>query len=145
MGLLEVHPTEDIIVTNGDLITDISYTKLLEFHSSNNAEATMAVRPYEMQNPFGEVQTKGIDIVAFEEKPIYHSYVNAGVYVLSPGALRDIPGNVYYDMPSLFEGLNTQSRRAIVYPMHEPWLDIGGPKDLMQARNLKNETSVAEI
>ena len=48
----------------------------------------MAVKAYEWQNPFGVVQTQGLEIISFEEKPITRSYVNAGVYALEPLALN---------------------------------------------------------
>ena len=139
LGMLEPHPNESFIVTNGDLLSDINYTKLLEFHLANDALATMAVQTYELQNPFGVVHTKGIDIVAFEEKPIYRAQINAGVYVLSPATLKHIPVNEHYDMPAVFEQLNAKSQRTVVYPMHEPWLDVGRPDDLVKARKILSE------
>jgi len=121
------------IVTNGDVLTDIKYGELLEFHSRNQAQATMAVRMYEWQHPFGVVRTEGINIVGFEEKPVYRSHVNAGVYAFSPLVLSLIPKNLRCDMPTLFELLRDQAGQAIVYPMHEPWLDVGRPADYVEA------------
>ena len=121
------------IVTNGDVLTDIKYGELLEFHMRNQAEATMAVHMYEWQHPFGVVHTEGVNIVGFEEKPIYRSHVNAGVYALNPSTLSLIPPNTHCDMPTLFESIQLEGDRAIVYPMHEPWLDVGRPADYIEA------------
>jgi NDP-sugar pyrophosphorylase family protein len=93
----------------------------------------MAVRTHEWQHPFGVVQTDGVDIIGFEEKPIARSHINAGVYVLSPKALAELEPDVPCDMPMLFERLQSRGKRTVAYPMHEPWLDVGRPDDLEKA------------
>jgi NDP-sugar pyrophosphorylase family protein len=123
-------------VTNGDVLTDIRYSELLDFHCLHSASATMAVRLHEWQHPFGVVRTKGVDIIGFEEKPITRSHINAGVYVLEPAVLELLKYSEHCDMPTLFARLQEDESRTIVYPMHEPWLDVGRPDDLASARNL---------
>jgi NDP-sugar pyrophosphorylase family protein len=127
-------PTEPFIVSNGDVLTDIRYGELLDFHCHNTALATMAVRQHEWQHPFGVVRTQGVDIVGFEEKPITLTHINAGVYVLDPEALKHLEPKVHCDMPTLFERMKEANKRTIVYPMHEPWLDVGREEDLQRAR-----------
>jgi len=133
LSLLHPHPEEPIVVTNGDVVTDIHYGDLLDFHVRHEASATMAVRTHEWQHPFGVVQTDGVDIIGFEEKPIARSHINAGVYVLSPKALAELEPDVPCDMPTLFERLQSRGKRTVAYPMHEPWLDVGRPDDLEKA------------
>jgi len=123
------------VVTNGDVLTDIRYGELLEFHTRHNATATMAVRAHEWQHPFGVVHTKGVEIASFEEKPVTRSHINAGVYVLEPDALSVLRGGTPCDMPTLFERLQKKSKRTVAYPMHEPWLDVGRPEDLQVANH----------
>ena len=135
LGLLPRRPSEPFLVTNGDVLTDIRYGELLDFHKRHRAAATMAVRLHEWQHPFGVVKTKGVDIIGFEEKPIARSHINAGIYVLEPQALDLLGTDEHCDMPTLFERLQQQAERAIVYPMHEPWLDVGRPDDLQLARD----------
>jgi NDP-sugar pyrophosphorylase family protein len=120
-------------VSNGDVITDIRYGELLDFHGRQDAAATMAVRMHEWQHPFGVVQTKGVEIVGFEEKPIARSHINAGVYALNPIALNSLDEGAHCDMPTLFERLQARGQRTVAYPMHEPWLDVGRPDDLVRA------------
>jgi NDP-sugar pyrophosphorylase family protein len=96
----------------------------------------MAVRLHEWQHPFGVVQTQGVEIVGFEEKPIARSHINAGVYVLDPSALSVLTADAHCDMPSLFERLQVKSQRTVAYPMHEPWLDVGRPDDLLAANKI---------
>lgn len=137
LSLLEPQPEHPFVVTNGDVLSDIRYGELLDFHLRNGATATMAVRQHEWQNPFGVVRTQGLDIVGFDEKPVIRSHINAGVYVLSPFALSVLQSGDRCDMPALFLRLKAADARAIVYPMHEPWLDVGRPDDLSRANGVE--------
>jgi dTDP-glucose pyrophosphorylase len=139
LGLLNPLPDAPFVVTNGDVITDIHYGELLDFHARHAAAATMALRVHEWQHPFGVVQTQGVEIIGFEEKPIARSHINAGVYALDPAALSVLTTDAHCDMPTLFERLHAMSQRTVAYPMHEPWLDVGRPDDLKQA-NIENHT-----
>lgn len=142
LGLLNPRPDASFVVTNGDVITDIRYGELLDFHIRHEAAATMAVRVHEWQHPFGVVQTQGVEIVGFEEKPVARSHINAGVYALDPDALSVLSADAHCDMPTLFERLQAKAKRTVAYPMHEPWLDVGRPDDLAAARvNSAKESS----
>lgn len=132
--LIEPRPEAPLVVSNGDVLTDIRYGELLDFHCRHGASATMAVRVHEWQHPFGVVRTNGVDIVGFEEKPIARSHINAGVYVLEPAALDAMNAGEHCDMPTLFLRLQERAARTIVYPMHEPWLDVGRADDLEWAQ-----------
>jgi len=134
IGLLHPRPEVPFLVSNGDVLTDIRYGELVDFHCRHDAMATMAVRLHEWQHPFGVVRTKGVDIVGFEEKPIARSHINAGIYVLEPSALDTLTSGEYCDMPTLFSRLQERNARTIVYPMHEPWLDVGRADDLERAQ-----------
>ncbi|WP_045212431.1 nucleotidyltransferase family protein [Desulfonatronovibrio magnus] len=133
LSLLKPRPQECFVVSNGDVLTDIDYGELLEFHQRQNAAATMAVRLHEWQNPFGVVHTNGFDITGFEEKPTVSSRVNAGIYVLEPEILDLLESDQHCDMPHLFLQAQEQGKRCVVFPMHEPWLDVGRPDDLEKA------------
>ena len=128
----QMHP---LIVTNGDLLTNIGYKEILDHHSKIGSKATMAVRDHEIKNPFGVVNTEGFSITGFEEKPVYRSLINAGVYVLDPMALEALPTGSVCDMPTLFERLLDAGHSTAVFPMHESWLDVGRPDDLVLATN----------
>jgi len=133
LGLLNPLPDASFVVTNGDVISDIRYGELLDFHVRHAAAATMAVRVHQWQHPFGVVQMQGVDIVGFEEKPLTRSHINAGVYALEPSSLSVLTADAHCDMPALFERLRAKSQRTVAYPMHEPWLDVGRPEDLRSA------------
>jgi len=127
---------QPFVVTNGDVITDIRYSDILEFHQRQESIATMAVRLHEWQHPFGVVQMDGLNIIGFEEKPVARSHINAGVYALSPLALQELNFGESCDMPTLLERLQAKSYKTIAYPMHEPWLDVGRHDDLSAANKL---------
>ena len=135
LSLLNPVPDAPFVVTNGDVMTDIRYGELLDFHIRHAAAATMAVRVHEWQHPFGVVQMQGVNIVGFEEKPTARSHINAGVYALDPAALSVLIADNRCDMPTLFERLQAQTKRTVAYPMHEPWLDVGRPDDLKKANS----------
>ncbi len=135
LSLIKPPPSSAFVISNGDVLTDINYAELLDFHIRHKASGTMAVRQHEWKHPFGVVQTDGVDIVGFEEKPVSRTHVNAGVYVLEPSALHVLETGEHCDMPTLFSRLQQRSNRTIVYPMHEPWLDVGRPEDLNLARS----------
>jgi len=137
LSLLTPPPSIPILVTNGDVLTNIRYGDILDYHVTNKAIATMAVRQYEWQHPLGVVQTDGIDLVGLEEKPIYRTQVNAGIYVLDPTSLKYFIINEKCDMPSLFDRLKEGKHRTIVFPMHEIWLDVGKPEDYIHSETLE--------
>jgi dTDP-glucose pyrophosphorylase len=134
LSLLHPQPDAPFLVSNGDVLTDIHYGDILDFHRRHEASATMAVRLHEWQHPFGVVHTNGVDIVGFEEKPVSRTHINAGIYVLDPAALQTLDAGQYCDMPTLFSRLQERPARTIVYPMHEPWLDVGRADDLARAQ-----------
>ncbi|WP_078125510.1 nucleotidyltransferase family protein [Leptospira alexanderi] len=139
LSLITKFPSEPFLITNGDVMTDIRYGELLDFHIRHGASATMAVRLHEWQHPFGVVRIKGVDIVDFEEKPVYRSHVNAGIYALNPETLYFLKVGIHCDMPALFSRLSAEGNRTIVYPMHEPWIDVGRPDDLKKVNSIEVE------
>jgi len=121
-----------LVISNGDVISELNYRELCQYHQLQNTLATMAVRPFQMQNPFGVVDLNGTDIVGFTEKPIYKSFINAGIYVLDPEVLDylDDDGG-YCDMPSLLERVVSVGKKSVTaYPIHEEWFDVGRLADL---------------
>ena len=134
LTLLEPLPATPIVVTNGDVLTDISYAEILNYHQEKKSQATMAIRIHEFQNPFGVVELKGHEISRYKEKPILRSYINAGVYVLDPLCIGLLKKSQYCDMSTLFETLIQSTKRVTAYPTHEKWLDIGRPADFQEAQ-----------
>ena len=133
-NLSKSHKSREIVVINGDVISNLSFSRLLDYHKKNSADATMVVRRHEIQNQFGVVELQGNKIIGIAEKPKYISHINAGVYVLSPKVLSLISGNDYIDMTDLFEKLITNDQNVFAFPMHENWIDVGRLDDLNAAQ-----------
>ena len=117
------------VVSNSDVITDISYKNLLLFHLQNKAEITVGTKMHKMQVPFGVIKTKKSLITNLEEKPIKNFLVNAGIYVMNPKMLKQIPRDKYLDMTTFLEQ-SLRKRKVISCPIFEKWDDIGSIKDL---------------
>ena len=126
---------EPFFVMNGDLLTNINFSHMLDYHHSNEAIATMGVREYDLQVPYGVVNVDGHNITGIEEKPVQRFFVSGGVYMLSPEILSFIPDGEFFDMPTLFEKLIAQKKKAVSFPIREYWLDIGRMSDFERANN----------
>ena len=126
------HP---IVVTNGDILTDVSYSDLLSPIINEQCNGVMAVRLQEWQNPFGVVRSDGIRLREIEEKPTYRHQVNAGIYALDAKLLSILEKNSYCDMTDLFTRGIEQGLNLNIFPLHESWLDIGRPSDYQAAEN----------
>ena len=133
LSLLKVKPTEPFFVMNGDLLTNVNFAHLDDYHLSNNAMATMCVREYDFQVPYGVVSIKNSKILSIEEKPTHKFFVSAGIYMLSPEILEYIPQNQFYDMPTLFEDLIGENKNVVSFPLREYWLDIGRMEEFEKA------------
>ena len=133
LSLIEPRPSKPIVVTNGDVLTDIKYGEILDFHNNSNGIATMAVQIREWQNPYGVVNTDGVEITSYEEKPITRTLINAGVYVVDPSMLELLKGVTSCDMPQLFELARGKGMKTVAYFAHESWMDIGTHEDFESA------------
>jgi len=135
LSLLPDMPYHPILVMNGDILTRTRFDNLLQFHESEGAVATMAVRQYDYQVPYGVVCVDGSKIQAIEEKPVQSFFVNAGIYALSPTALEYLPKNTFFDMPTLFDRLIAANHSTSAYPLREYWLDIGRLDEFERAQH----------
>ncbi|MDA8675815.1 sugar phosphate nucleotidyltransferase [Alphaproteobacteria bacterium] len=114
-----------IIVSNADIMSNINYKKLVQHHLSNDATATMAVYDMAMYNPFGVVLTDGINISGFDEKPVWRTKINAGIYVLETDVGNLIGPNEKINMPDLFTRARSFSKKTVIYQFDDQWSDIG--------------------
>lgn len=135
LSLIKDTPKEPFFVMNADLLTDVNFSHLLDYHIYENSMATMCVREYDFQVPYGVIEIENSNIISIKEKPVNKFFVNAGIYVLSPKIFEYIPSNEFYDMPTLFQDLIDNKNRAASFPIHEYWLDIGRMSDFEQAQS----------
>lgn len=133
LSLLPHLPELPIIIMNSDLLTKVNFRQLLQFHNEHGAVATMCVREYSFQVPFGVAKIDNYELIDVDEKPVQSFYVNAGIYVLNPETLDNIKTNDFMDMTNLFKGLRAKGKEISVFPLREYWLDIGRPDDFNKA------------
>lgn len=139
LSLLKDKPNEPFFVMNGDLLTNVNFEHLHNYHIAMNSMATMCVREYEFQVPYGVVNIKDSKILSIEEKPTHKFFVSAGIYMLSSEVLNYIPENQFFDMPTLFEKLIALNQDTVSFPIREYWLDIGRMEEYNKANDEYSE------
>jgi dTDP-glucose pyrophosphorylase len=135
LSLIKEWEDEPFFVMNGDILTNVNFKSMLNHHTKSNSVATMGVREYDFQVPYGVVNLEENTIESIEEKPVYNFFVSAGIYVLEPKALELIPKESYFDMPELFTLMIESSLKTNSFPIQEYWLDIGRIDEFKQAND----------
>jgi len=133
LKLIGERPESPLIVMNGDLVTRVNFQDLLDYHGQQQSRATMCVRQYDLQVPFGVVGIDGNRILMIDEKPVHRFLVNAGIYVLDPDVIDLIPEERAFDMTDLFSSVVEDRHMTAAFPIHEYWLDVGRVDDLERA------------
>lgn len=135
LQLLPKSVAEPFLLLNGDVLTRLDYRQLLNFHYENHSYGTVCVRDHTTTIPFGVVETNGVELAGFKEKPSYRQLVNAGVYLIHPQLLSLLLPNKHTDMPDLLRDAQRSGYRITVCPIHEYWIDVGRPETLNQAHH----------
>tara|TARA_B100002019_G_scaffold266093_1_gene256099 strand:- start:10144 stop:11196 length:1053 start_codon:yes stop_codon:yes gene_type:complete len=137
LALLDNSNHKNIIVINCDVITRLNLNELLIFHKIHNQIATVSSIIHETKSQFGIIKTRGSRLIEMVEKPIQKNYVNGGIYVFKSSIIQHITKNKKKDVNDLFKSLIKKDKKIIVYPLHEPWADIGVIKELNKVRHKK--------
>jgi len=133
LGLLPERPQSPTIVMNGDLLTKVNFQHLLNFHQTYRAVASMCVRDFHFQVPYGVIGLDQHHLLRIDEKPVQQFFVNAGIYVLEPQVFDLVPKDTYLDMPALFNKLIQEGFETVAFPIREYWMDIGQLDDFKRA------------
>lgn len=137
-GALGLLPHDEIdqpmFMMNGDLLTSLNVLSLLDFHREHPGSATMCVREYDYQVPYGVIESEGHCIRSIVEKPTQRFFINAGIYLLEPELVRSVAPGTCIDMPTLLESEIAENRAVNMFPIHEYWLDIGRMDDFQRAQ-----------
>ncbi|XOV79202.1 MAG: nucleotidyltransferase family protein [Aestuariibacter sp.] len=135
LGLLpDDMPDLPIVMMNGDVLTNVDFLRLLDFHNETKADLSVCVREFEYQVPYGVIENNEDDIVALTEKPIHRYFVNAGIYVVNQAVAKNIYRGQVIDMPDLIEQKISCNGAVKMFPVHEYWLDIGRLDDYKRAQ-----------
>lgn len=130
---------DPLIVINGDILTDVSLTRLLEHHREKRAQATLMMLRVTDPTAYGLIFTDGDGrIIRFLEKPSWDEAtvdtVNAGIYVLSPEVFKYVPDNEAFSFErGLFPLLLKLDATVCGVTTGAYWLDIGSPAKYLQA------------
>lgn len=135
LGMIN-HPEDTMLVINGDILTELDFSAMLAFHRETNSELTMAVQQYQLEVPYGVVEVESQSVLGISEKPIFNHFINAGIYLLEPSAIKLIPSGDRYDMTDLIQRLISENRQVAAFPIHEKWIDIGQHADYVEAQEM---------
>lgn len=131
LKLLEDKIKTTFFVSNCDILIDQDYSEVYKYHKLNNNELTAvaAVKTYTI--PYGtmELSNNGL-LKELKEKPSNTYYVNAGLYILEPHLLDEIPKDKFFHITHLMENIVKRDGKVGVFPVSEgAWLDIGDWKE----------------
>ena len=123
-----------ILVMNSDLLTNINLEEMFDEMSDHNADMIIATTDYQVQIPYGVVESNGNQITALKEKPTYTYYSNAGIYIFKRELIDLIPSNSFFNATDFLDKLIAQNKKVLHYPIKGYWLDIGKHVDFEKAQ-----------
>ena len=127
LSLLESKLKKPFIVTNCDIIINVNFEDLMNFHITNGNDITLVASSKEYIIPYGTCKlTKTGYLKNILEKPKFDFFVNVGMYVLNPNLIKLIPKNKICDMTNLIQLIKKNKKQIGVYPIDdESWIDVG--------------------
>jgi len=133
LHLMKDKITSTFFVSNCDIIINQDYDEIYEYHKANKNELTAvaAVKTYNI--PYGtmDIGQDGL-LNSLKEKPELTYYVNAGLYILEPHLLKEIPQNEFFHITHLMEKIKKRNGNVGVFPVSEgSWTDIGDWKEYL--------------
>ena len=133
LSLIEEEIKEPIFLMNGDILTNLDFLDMLNFHNSNKFDLTIAAATYSHYIPYGVLNVKNNQLISIDEKPTKEYLISGGIYILNPNLLDIVP-NSYYDMPMLIDKLLKENKKIGVYLIKNEWIDIGHIEDFYKAQ-----------
>lgn len=112
---------EPFILMNGDIVTQLDFNKLRDFHISNKAVITVGIVKYTYQSPYGVLELDGDRLKNIVEKPTYEYSVSAGIYCINKEAVFEIPHKTFFTMPELMIKIKNSKKSVFVYEIQEYW------------------------
>ena len=133
LSLLPKEISAPFFVVNADMITDLDFRAIYQSHRDNQSDLTVAVKKVSYQVPYGTIEVEYGRIISLSEKPHIKKYVNAGIYILEPRVIKEIPADQFFDMTDLINKLIMQGRVVSSYLINGTWVDVGQKRDYDQA------------
>lgn len=134
LNLVRGHLTDTFVVMNGDVFTDLDFLRLVEFHKTHDAKATVALSKRTFAIDFGVIELDGSNrFKDWREKPSFEYLISTGIYVFEPEALKSLPPSGFFNVPDLITKLHQEGAKVLGYVHDGYWLDIGRPVDYEKA------------
>lgn len=115
---------ETIVLMNGDIFTQLDFSKMIDYHKNGGNSLTIGYRIYKNTLPFGVLELNNDSLCGIVEKPSSTFNVSAGIYVLNASILDAVPYNTFFTMPDLANELLKTNSRVGAYCIKEYWLGI---------------------
>ena len=138
LHLVQQRINETFFVSNCDIVIDTDYSEIVDYHSQHNNEITIVAALKHYKIPYGTLET-GVSgqLLALKEKPEFNYLINAGLYVLEPHVLAEIPHNAFFHITDLIEAIRKRNGRIGVFPVSEKsWCDIGEWDEYRRTMNI---------
>ena len=113
------------IVSNADIISNINYKEMINYHKKLNSFITIGAITNFEKNHYGNIIFKNQRVKKIEEKVEKKTYINAGIYVLSPDIKKFFKTKKTFHMTELIEKAILEKKKVYVFPIHENWYDYG--------------------
>jgi NDP-mannose synthase len=121
---------DQLLVVNGDILTTLDISHMIEFHRSRGPALTIAVHAKSVTIDLGVLEVDGTSsVMAYREKPVLEYQCSMGVYLYSSAAIRAVRRGERLDFPELVGRLLDQGERVLAYRSDCYWLDIGRRED----------------
>lgn len=118
-----------LIVANSDLISEIDYNNLIDFHTKKKADITICAKNKFFEMPYGEIVEKNEKVKAIIEKPKTYHLVNAGIYIIEKKLIKNSIRNKKLMMNEFIMYQLKKKKKIFCYPVYESWIDIGNKID----------------
>ena len=130
LSLIDIKKTQfPLIVANSDLLSDIDYNNLVDFHNKKKANITICGKNKFFEMPYGEILENHEKVKAIIEKPKIYHLINAGVYVFDKKIIKQINRGKKLMMNELITNQLKKNKKIFCYPIYENWIDIGNKID----------------
>ena len=134
LALLKEDLSEPFLLMNGDILSTIDYSDLINYHKRNGSTVTIALKRRDIKIDFGIVEMDDSNVIkSYIEKPTIDYLVSMGIYVFEPEILEYITPNEKLDFPDLIKQLISNGETINGYVYDGYWLDIGRPDDYERA------------
>ena len=130
----EINISENFIVANADVFSDIDLRAFLNFHINSDGLASIVGKFQQAQIPFGVLTVKDEKLFRLDEKPTQKFLINAGIYAFKRKVIQELEPNVPISMPDFLTRLISQGGHISVYQNEDDWIDIGTPETLHMIR-----------